>query len=845
MDDDFNPFPAYPVVRLNAEASRIGQDTILTPAIVESRERLKRYEQQWLNRKSDSAQKIEESINAVRGDYGTGKTHLLLDATAHLQDALIASYPDLKIIRAACLETDNLNWFRSSIGPQLNPAKPSGKSETGQGFIERLMIRLYAEAGRNVASVTKLTEGAVATLMKEPAAIRMLVKENLLNVTAVEEEFSRLLRGACQGKGMSEEGITVSEDVRRALAATVWPDTVGPALRWLAAGPLRESERSELRLSGNLSNDEDAAGVLIALAAIHQHLEIPFVLIIDELEHLTRYDKSRQANGNINWLKRLLERLAAHRVLVFVSGHWHGWEVKSDFLDRFKQLGPIELVKLTAEDVLRIVRARVPNLSAESFSLPQAEAVARNSNGNIRRVLTLCLLLFRETDGFRTPITPEHIEHFAGQIAKRISPEAATANVRAILEHEGLSVREQSVTGTGIMFDLIGSKDDQVQVVVELEHAVHQVDLYDAAKVFLDRVEEVFNITPDVVACFIADGNIDDKLLTLLNATRRFKLLWYDLTKPDVMTLIADDLRAYLRGGVGGASPTDARVAELNASKNQNEELMAQLELRIKAASADANAGLVTQLQDQRNLVEQQLARLNDQLSRREADMRTEFLGSLKQQVEELDAKRNAELQRLYERLEAERQKAPSEREEEVLKKQEGEDSPKLHATYTELTRPPSLGMKLRMALSGSQLVMIISYVAAGVALFFSSDVIADAMSMGRQREYVVYKIMFSIMGLLTSLSGVLLIWMRLTKVETFLNYSARTLREIYIRSPLVQDLVRADNILHDSLETFGLIQWKDKADVRLWDEFEPMLGQPPEHVIEARRRRLGKSEYA
>lgn len=836
MDNNFNPFPSYPVVRLNAEASKIGLETIPTPAILEARTRVERYAQRWLRRKSDPAQQIQENINAVRGDYGTGKTHLLLDAADRLNEVLCATYPDLKIIRVACLETDILSWYRSTIGPQLNAVKPMNASDMVPGFIERLTLRLYAEAGRNVAGAKKLTAGAVGTLKENPASIRTLVKENLLDISAVDQEFGRLLKAVCQEQGPDENGgVTISEDVRRALAAMIWPDTAGPALRWLAAEPLREGELAELRLSGNMSNAEDAAGVLIALAALHYHQEVPFIFIIDELEHLTRYDKTRNANKNINWLKRLLERLAAHRALVFISGHWSGWAVQGDFLDRFKPLAPIDLVKLTGADVLQLVSARVRKLNPDYFGLPQAEAVARSSDGNIRRVLALCLTLFRETDGFREPVTPEQIEQSALGIVKRISPEAATASVRTILEQEGLSVREQSVTDAGIMFDLIGLKDDQVRVVVELEHAVHQVDLYDAAKVFLDRVEVVLDTTPGVIACFIADGNIDDRLLSLLNTTRRFKLLWYDLTKEDVTTSITNDLRAYLRGSADGNQKADARAAELTARKNENEELMALLEQRIKAANVDANASLVAQLQEQRGLVAHQLEALNDQLARREEDMRSEFLVSLKRQVTELDERRNMELQRLYDQLEAQRQKAQGEREQEVLKKQEGEDSPKLHATYIELTRTPTLGAKLRMALSGSHLIIIVTYMVGGVTVVFLNDVVAVALARN-SFSYITSKIITSIFGMMIALAAVLAIWTRLTKLDVFLNYSARILREIYIRSERVEDLVRADNILRDSLETYGLIRWKEKADVRLWDEFEHILGKPPEHVFNARR---------
>src|SRR5262249_11497434 len=143
-----------------------------------------------------------------------------------------------------------------------------------------------------------------------------------------------------------------SENVRRALAGTVWADTAAPALKWLAGEPLSEREGNLLRVSKDLSADEDAAGLLLALAAVLRLLETPFVLMIDELEHLTRYDQSQRGQRNITWLKRLLEGLAAHQALTFVSGHWSAWETQKDFLARFNGLRPIQLVKLTSADVL-------------------------------------------------------------------------------------------------------------------------------------------------------------------------------------------------------------------------------------------------------------------------------------------------------------------------------------------------------------------------------------------------------------------------------------------------------------------------------------------------------------
>ena len=815
---DLNPFPDYPVVHLKAEVSTFQIATIITPAIEAAHALVDGYASQWFKRQDDKNQQIEAIITAVRGDYGMGKTHLLLDSASRLQSKLTSAFPDLKIMRFACLELDPVNWFKLSIGPEFKRPITPTQTEAKPGFIERLMLRLYASAGQKVASRTKLTEGAIERLAREPEAIRTLLKDNLLNVSAVDEELDLLLQKCCP---------YVSQNVRTALAGTVWSDTSERALRWLAGDPLSDSDRNAIRVTKDLSDEEDAAGVLLALAAVHKVFDTPFVLMIDELEHLTRYDRSQQSNRNITWLKRLIEGLAAHQTLTFVSGHWSAWETQRDYLDRFTQLRSIELVKLSTTDVLKIVRKRVPALSStpELFGEPQAKAVAESVGGNTRRVLTLCRLLFRQTNGFRTTLTAEQIQEAAGQLGQRITPEDAALRVRSIMEQEGLTVRSQSATVTGIVFDLIGYQRNQIRVVVDVKHAVHQADQNDQAKVFLDRVQEVYQTAPDIIGCFIADGNVDDDLLQLLNATRSFKLLWYDLTTPDVLTRLVTDLRSSLHGGIGSDLNQDVRAAELSARKNQNEELVIQLEERIKAASATANAGLVDQLREQRHGVELQLNELNRQLAVREAELREEFLKNLKAQVEELDQKRSGELQQLYARLENERRQSQSLRDEEVLRKQEGEEMPKLHATYTELIRPPSFSKKLRLALSNAQLLLTFFSCAVGLMLIVMSDGLARFTS---HDEYVynMNRIIFYGSGSLLTLSAVLMIWLRLTKVEAFFDYSARTLREIYIRSKSVEDLVRVDSILRDCLETLGPVWWKKVAEDRLREEFGPMLSR-------------------
>src|SRR5262245_32998744 len=109
-----NPFPDYAVTRL-AAGQNAGAETIVTPAIAKARRLVEAYVQ-GLATPGHSTQ-TKAALCAVRGDYGTGKTHLLNDVAAHLESECGTSLSP-SILRATCIEAEPLSWFRTKIGPQ-------------------------------------------------------------------------------------------------------------------------------------------------------------------------------------------------------------------------------------------------------------------------------------------------------------------------------------------------------------------------------------------------------------------------------------------------------------------------------------------------------------------------------------------------------------------------------------------------------------------------------------------------------------------------------------------------------------------------------------------------------
>ena len=810
MTEKTNPFPAYPVVRLQDDPVEVTQNTIVTEAVQESRDRAGTYIDLWKQKAYNATQSVEPLVIRIQGDYGTGKTHLLLDAAARVEEELFPLFPDATIIRISCLDTDPVEWFRNSFGPKLR-----------HPFLTRSVVRLYALAGQQVAEAAQLTYAAADKLRDDPNLIYRLIKDDWLNVTAVEERFQRLL---------AEVSPDASEEIRRAFSALVWEQTEDAAIRWLAGEEIVLAEAEKLRLSQRLSSEADASGVLIAVAAVQNYVSRPFGVIIDELEHLTRHDEAVGGKRNVTWLKRLVEGLAKYGALVYISGHDSAWGPYNDFFDRFSQYKPISLRRWTAEDVLRLVTARASHTPPENFGAEQAEAVATVTGGNIRRVIAMCRALFRETSGFDTPVTQEDVRRVAEQIGQSISVGEATARIREVAERAGLNIVSGGILETKepapkrIQFDLVGFQGDEPRLVVELRHAFDQRLMSDMAKRFVAQMGEIVGSYPEVAACLVIDGNVDDQVLEVLRSDQRLRILAFDLTQKDAPAVIARELAERL-SSQEPISPEAARLKELQ-DRTQH------IEGQIRVARRDDDQELIRQLQQERKGLESLVEMLRAELG---ASSR-----KLEEELSVIEERRKAELEALYSHLEQIGKQVSSQREAEIVSPQNEEVTARLQTTYSDLTKPLSVATKFRLIFGNLRVGLGIGSAILGITLFFLAGEIADLFFPQEyypyRSEYYVTKYLLLATSVMLVSAGIYAVWRRFTQTEAYFDYTVRLLREVYLQSPNPMALVRTNNILRDSLEEQGPVFGKKSANDRLakeLPEFFSYLGKRAERENE------------
>jgi hypothetical protein len=739
-----NPFPDYAVTRLTARQDT-NVVTIVTPPIAMGRELVKKYVA-GVSAPLKAGQ-TNAALCAVRGDYGTGKTHLLNDVASQIAAACI-SPASPSILRLTCIETDPLSWFRTKVGQRLDELPLDEKA-----------LRLYGYAGIIVASKTKLTEAAADLLQEDPTRIRNLIRDNKLSVDEVGREFENQLAIICK---------EYDQTVCRVLSRLVSSETEGAARKWISGATLTSRDAELLGVPASIESADMASSVLGAIAAMHKALGHPFVMLVDEFEHFTRYDVAHNSWGNVTWLKRLLEELGNAGALALVAGHWTAWKTTNDYLDRFPQYAPIDLVKLEPIEIIEIVK-RLLGALPKGFGEAHAQVIATVTDGNMRRVMSLCNLLFRQTDGFSTQLEEKQIHEAWTCVAQRIPQQQALEQIAALLEPLGFEVNLDT-SFHAIPFDLVAEKGSGGTILIQAKHSITPADHYDAARKFIDKLQKVENSAPHTVGMFLSNGSIDDELLGILRNSRIPNLRWFDLTTRDIMERITAEISAF------GGDPASAA--------------------RIIVQPGPDRAGFTPTFAD---------VAMSDG-TEAESPMLKALKVELEQKLRELDKRRSQEAQELKARLENQAKETPSPRYDSV--RSETEVSPeRARASYEAMLEVPPLNKKVRYL--GTPLMHGVLGVVFGLTVMIEGDHIAEVMAFNQQ-SYLMLKLMFLLWGILFPIVSISLVWRRYSRVSDYLEFSRQTIQDLYLRDVPIRYLSSVNTALRWGIDRYGIYRARE-----------------------------------
>jgi hypothetical protein len=485
-----NPFPVYPVSSLRDIVEDILDKTVFSEAVIALDGAVKGHV-------ARAAAGVRTGLAIpVRGDYGTGKTHLLLFAQARLRQTWQDGADGVTVLSAPATEVPFPAWYLTVVAPLLARLN-----------LPRMFARVLATVACEVADQVRLTAGAAARIRADPLEVYPVLKEGLLSRTDVERELARVMAT------IAPRG---SEELRDVLAALAWPQRQEAAMHWLEGRPLEPSQREQLGVARDLDADAEAAAVLIAVAGAAAYGGGLFALMVDEFEHLMAEDQRTDTQRNATAVKRLLEGLLGMGALVLVAGHWRAWEQLPDFKARFAGQPPVDLVTLTGKEIGQLVAGYAPEWGRR-LDEAALEAVAEAGGRNIRRVLAVLHQLYADTADGTGPIGPVAAEA-AADARRRVTSETGRPDAvieEAVRSEGGRVVRNEELFGR-LRFDLVAWKDDEIRLVADIRHAATAAELTQLLDDFSITVDTLRRRHPGGRGLLVVTGAVDHEALGLL-----------------------------------------------------------------------------------------------------------------------------------------------------------------------------------------------------------------------------------------------------------------------------------------------------------------------------------------
>lgn len=398
---------------------------------------------------------FDNCIIGIRGEYGSGKTHLLRwaqswfaerndqavrggdlgpsprsedfadssqseeasespptpeEATESLQteQALVSLRPgSLQHLDNVCIYTNStgrnfLDYFVRQLISQFK-----------QEFLVELMHVFLGRVAAEEAEKLSVTKEASERLKMDYREVKNLLDRDVLPTTRIIETARRALTR------YGDDG-----EIAKVFDYLLDPRSSSPAYRWLIQGPKVSSDDLQtLGMKRRLDTDELAIKVVRLLAQVFKKIGLRWVILVDQLEQLMQQEEI-QGRMHIQSAFKDLAGIMSNSHVLIIAGHYSGWRVKPDFYGRF--LSPIiEIPHLSDEEIRKIVTMYLDQDEAPGLG-ELAHLLSEFARGNIRTLLLVCHRLykkfserFQETDRTDVEQAFEEIRHLRDQGALR------------------------------------------------------------------------------------------------------------------------------------------------------------------------------------------------------------------------------------------------------------------------------------------------------------------------------------------------------------------------------------------------------------------------------------------
>lgn len=431
-----NPFPLEAVATYGKVVKSFDELRYIQTPITELTSYLESYPQ--------SAKRYGAAIG-LRGGHGSGKTHLLIRLSEKASE--FKSIDPLVLYAKA----DKANFY------DLYFQLMSGLSR--KKLVEYLNLAITNIAIKQVRQA-KATE-SLSDRIHGPADLPTLYDEGNL----AKDQLLKILQ-----QRLEETKVPV--EIPRTLLQIDHSTFGEMAYQWLIGSEISKLEdlglsRSLLKLerarvdgddSGLQSAAPDATTVdaLETISVLLDLAECPLIILIDQLEILFRVEDKERKDTLFSVIKKFVEQIKDHNVLIFLAGSDDAWDVPRDVTPRLRQRDPLIVGNLTAEETQSLLDSYTSAAKTkEHFSAENASVINQLSGGSPRESIRIAHHAFNDVKGVLKNVDEPLLVACAakaGSIADRNL--LALQQAEAVLKPFGLVIKDLEVKD-GVLIDYL------------------------------------------------------------------------------------------------------------------------------------------------------------------------------------------------------------------------------------------------------------------------------------------------------------------------------------------------------------------------------------------------------
>ncbi len=479
-----NPFPQDPVAADSVERLADFRDT---QCYHDAQQKLEIYREGFFR-------PLPGMAMGIRGEYGSGKTHLVLQLIEHFNEA---NSPQFKTIYSKAEFTDVRDFYIKQFARKIE--YDDLRDVFAMHVAKRMRMKGSAESSTGPKTLTQIAIDEVRTLLLDnPQGVLNLLEEDLLPGGNLSDEVNAEVKGSAKG---------VATDFFRAYAKLIDPILARIALRWIQGEVLTIGEMKDIGLQTNsISSPDDAREALRFLLAAFKRADYGIMFCLEEFERPVLRGTVVEKQASFGLLKDLAEIFKGTGHALIVSGVSEAWDnLPSDVLDRIKRTDTIQ-VSFTEPEARGVLNAYAltVNQSVDEMFGPEALSLLFDvSKLNARRLLSLSHHAYEAADG---KIAKEHVEKATNRVLSDPTRlDNLEKKIESIAISQGLTVGRRGELDGSLYDFLLGDLEDPFMV-IEIKKSIFKLGEIEAARTIAASSEVLKRNHPRTRLCVVVVG---------------------------------------------------------------------------------------------------------------------------------------------------------------------------------------------------------------------------------------------------------------------------------------------------------------------------------------------------